>query len=582
MLSDGLPNDCLALRGLRRQVARDKLPGRSRSPGIERCVHMGRVPWHSCSTSGLLLGTLFFAASLTPTLLPRSYLTQGVLSGCSLAAGYGIGVFSRWLWAYMELPQPRDRAKLAAATGCAVVAVSSLWQAARWQNSIRELMELEPVDTALPFEAALIALAVFALLVTLARLFQLTLGFVAIRINRFLPRRMSNIIGVIAAAALFWSVISGVLLRSALGISDASYREFDKLIEPETEQPTDPLKTGSSASLLAWYELGRAGREFISSGPTREDISAFSGRGALEPVRVYVGLRSANTLAARAKLALEELKRVGAFERSVLIEVTPTGTGWIDPAALDSVEYLHDGAVASVALQYSYLGSWLYLLAGVDYGADAARALFREIYEYWTTLPKDRRPRLYLHGLSLGATNSEQSTDLIEVLGDPFAGALWSGPPHSSRLWRFLTDRRNPGSPVWLPRFRDGSFVRFMNQHGEAAEPPGPNAAWGPIRIVYLQYASDPATFFDYQSFYREPEWMRPPRGPDVSLQVRWYPVVTLLQLMLDMFMATEAPMGYGHVYAPAHYIDAWIEVADVRDWSPEQITRLKQHLSKP
>jgi len=548
---------------------------------------MGRGPWHSFSTSGLLLGTLFFAASLTPSLLPRSFLAQGVLSGCSLAAGYGIGVFGRWLWAYMELPQPKDRllrvATLAAATGCALVAVISLRKAARWQNSIRELMQLEPVDTAHPFEVVLIALAVLAILVALARLFQLTLRFVAIRVDRFLPRQVSHVIGAVAAVALFWAVINGVLFRAALGVADASYREFDKLIEPETEQPIDPLKTGSSASLLAWYDLGRAGREFISSGPTREEISTFSGRSSLEPIRVYVGLRSAETPEARAKLALEELKRVGGFDRSVLIVVTPTGTGWVDPAALDSVEYLHDGAVASIALQYSYLGSWLYLLAGADYGADAARALFKEVYEYWTTLPKDRRPRLYLHGLSLGAKNSEQSTDLIEVLGDPFAGALWSGPPYSSRLWRSLTDRRNPGSPAWLPRFRDGSFARFINQHGEAAGPDSaPNAAWGPMRVVYLQYASDPVTFFDYRSLYRGPEWMLPPRGPDVSPQLRWYPVVTLLQLMLDMFMATGAPIGYGHVYAPAHYIDAWIELTDVRDRSPEEITRLKQHLSTP
>ena len=548
---------------------------------------MGRGPWHSFSTSGLLLGTLFFAASLTPSLLPRSFLAQGVLSGCSLAAGYGIGVFGRWLWAYMELPQPKDRllrvATLAAATGCALVAVISLRKAARWQNSIRELMQLEPVDTAHPFEVVLIALAVLAILVALARLFQLTLRFVAIRVDRFLPRQVSHVIGAVATVALFWAVINGVLFRAALGVADASYREFDKLIEPETEQPIDPLKTGSSASLLAWYVLGRAGREFISSGPTREEISTFSGRSSLEPIRVYVGLRSAETPEARAKLALEELKRVGGFDRSVLIVVTPTGTGWVDPAALDSVEYLHDGAVASIALQYSYLGSWLYLLAGADYGADAARALFKEVYEYWTTLPKDRRPRLYLHGLSLGAKNSEQSTDLIEVLGDPFAGALWSGPPYSSRLWRSLTDRRNPGSPAWLPRFRDGSFARFINQHGEAAGPDSaPNAAWGPMRVVYLQYASDPVTFFDYRSLYRGPEWMLPPRGPDVSPQLRWYPVVTLLQLMLDMFMATGAPIGYGHVYAPAHYIDAWIELTDVRDRSPEEITRLKQHLSTP
>jgi uncharacterized membrane protein len=48
------------------------------------------------------------------------------------------------------------------------------------------------------------------------------------------------------------------------------------------------------------------------------------------------------------------------------------------------------------------------------------------------------------------------------------------------------------------------------------------------------------------------------------------------------MFMATDAPIGFGHVYAPAHYIDAWMEVTDVRDRSPEEIARLKLHLSKP
>ena len=548
---------------------------------------MGRRPWHSFSTSGLLLGTLFFAASLTPTLLPRSFLTQGVLAGCSLAAGYGIGVFGRWLWAYMELPQPKGRllrlAKLAAATASAGVAVIFLWQAAQWQNSIRELMQLEPVDTAHPVEVALIALAVFAIVLALARLFQLTLRFVARRVSRFLPRRVSNVIGVVAAVVLFWLIVNGVLFRVALRMADASYQQLDKLIEPETRPPAHPLKTGSGASLLAWHELGRAGREFISLGPTREDIGAFSGQAALEPVRVYVGLRSADTVEARAKLALEELKRVGGFERPVLVVITPTGTGWVDPAALNSLEYLHDGNIASVALQYSYLGSWLYLLVGADYGADAARALFKEVYGYWTTLPRGGRPRLYLHGLSLGAKNSEMSMDLIEVLGDPFAGALWSGPPHSSRLWRSFTDRRNPGSPAWLPRFRDGSFVRFMNQDGEAAGPDSaPNAAWGPIRIVYLQYASDPVTFFEYRRLYREPDWMLPPRGPDVSPQLRWYPVVTLLQLALDMLMATTAPIGHGHVYAPAHYIDAWMEVTDVRGWSPQEIMRLKQHLSKP
>jgi uncharacterized membrane protein len=281
---------------------------------------------------------VFFAASLTPTLLPRNFLTQGVLSGCSLAAGYGIGGLGSWLWTYMELPQPKVLlrvAKLVTAAGCAVIVTISLWQAAPWQNSIRELMGLKPADTAHPVEIILIALATFAILTGLARFFLLTLRFLSTKINRFLPRRVANVIGVIAAAWLFWLVINGVLFRVALHVVDASFQEYDKLIEPETGPPTDPLKTGSSASLLAWDKLGRAGQEFISSGPRREDISAFSRRTALEPIRVYAGLRSADTAEARAKLALEELKRVGGFQRSVLIVVTPTGTGWVDPTALN-------------------------------------------------------------------------------------------------------------------------------------------------------------------------------------------------------------------------------------------------------
>jgi uncharacterized membrane protein len=89
-------------------------------------------------------------------------------------------------------------------------------------------------------------------------------------------------------------------------------------------------------------------------------------------------------------------------------------------------------------------------------------------------------------------------------------------------------------------------------------------------------------TFFDYHDLYREADWMRPPRGPDVSPQLRWYPVVTFLQLALDMAMATTTPKGYGHVYAPAHYVDAWIEVTDVKGWPPDEIARLKRHLAKP
>lgn len=538
--------------------------------------------WRSFSAAGLLLGTLFFAASLTPSLLPRTFLTQGIVSGASFAAGYGIGVFGRWLARYLELPEPRDRIlrriKYVAAATCAGVAVAFLWRAAEWQNSIRTLMGLEPVDSAYPFRIGLIALLTFVLLMAVARLFRLVINVTATWLRRFVPRRISNLLGVVAAVALFWVVVDGVLFRFAIRAVDASFRAYNELIEPEVQPPTDPRKTGSTTSLIAWDDLGRAGREFVSSGPTLDELRVFSGDGALEPIRVYVGLNSADTPEDRARLALKELQRTGAFDRTVLVLVTPTGTGWVDPAAVDTLEYLHGGDVASVAIQYSYLQSWMSLLVEPGYGKETARALFSAVYRHWTALPEDSRPRLYLHGLSLGALNSELSAELFEVLGDPIHGALWSGPPFASRVWQYVTGRRDADSPAWLPRFRDGSFVRFANQENTLKMP---GARWGPMRIVYLQYASDPVTFFDYRALYRRPGWMGSPRGPDVSPELRWYPVVTFLQLLLDMAMSTTAPMGYGHVYAPEHYIDAWIEVTDVRGWPAEKIERLKRTLAR-
>jgi uncharacterized membrane protein len=46
------------------------------------------------------------------------------------------------------------------------------------------------------------------------------------------------------------------------------------------------------------------------------------------------------------------------------------------------------------------------------------------------------------------------------------------------------------------------------------------------------------------------------------------------------MAMATKPPMGYGHVYAPEHYLEAWRTVTATDDWQPEAFERLKRHLA--
>ncbi len=548
---------------------------------LRSSVEIVRRQIQSLSGVGLLLGAVFFAAALTPSLIPRQYLTQGALAGGCFAIGYGAGVLWRWLWRYLELPQPPDRIRSVTNAGvaalCLAVMVTFLWKATGWQNSIRAVMGMEAVESSRPFKVCAIAAITFLAILVVARLFSVVTGFLSTHIRRFIPRKVANVVGLLLAALLFWSITTNFLIRTAFRALDTSFRELDALFEPERQQPTSPGKTGSAASLLTWIELGRTGRRFVASGPSADQISALTGRPALEPVRVYVGLRNAATTRERARLALAELKRQGGFQRSALIIVTPTGTGWIDPSAMDSVEYLHDGDIASVAMQYSYLNSPLSLMFQPEYGKEAARALFAEIYGYWTTLPRNARPKLYLHGLSLGALNSERSSELFETIGDPIAGALWSGPPFESRIWRSITANRNEGSPAWLPQFRDGRFVRFMNQDGSTVPADAP---WGPMRIVYLQYASDAIVLFSYRYAYQRPAWMQAPRGPDVSPELRWYPIVTMLQLAVDMPAANSTPMGYGHVYAPEHYVDAWIAVTDVRNWSPEAIAKLKTYLA--
>jgi uncharacterized membrane protein len=127
---------------------------------------------------------------------------------------------------------------------------------------------------------------------------------------------------------------------------------------------------------------------------------------------------------------------------------------------------------------------------------------------------------------------------------------------------------------MWLPTYRDGSMLRFTGQKSSLDRF---GTRWGPMRFVYIQHASDPMSFFSPELLYRRPGWLVGERGPDVSPYLSWFPIVTFLQAGFDLPMATSVPTGYGHNFAPASYIDAWIAVTDPPEWSDEQTRRLKE-----
>ena len=190
---------------------------------------------------------------------------------------------------------------------------------------------------------------------------------------------------------------------------------------------------------------------------------------------------------------LEELIRTGAFDREVLVVGTTTGTGFLDPASVDPLEYIHNGDTAIVGVQYSHLPSWISLLADQAEVRRTARVVFDTVHGYWSTLPESSRPKVYLYGLSLGSFGAEAILASINVINEPIDGALLSGPPFVNELWNEVVAGREAGTPPLLPVYRAGRTVRFTGEDDALDRPAG---EWGPTRIAYLQHATDPVVFF--------------------------------------------------------------------------------------
>lgn len=526
----------------------------------------------------LLLALLFFAASLTPSLIPREWMVQGVLGGVVMALGYLIGRILVLLWWLMELPKLNSRVRSIVYLACGVpvmiVLLLCLYHTQSWQNGIRERFGMELLDSAHSVRMVLTAGSVFVVLTLLG--FALKYLFVRLRnrLYRYMPRRTANVAGFILTALLVLVVTRDGLFGQVIHRLDKSYAAAQELFETAPPLPEGENFSGSKNSLVDWAAMGTPGRDYITKGPTAADITVFSGRQALQPIRVYVGLAQDETPELRAEVALAELKRVGGFEREVLIIALPTGTGWLDPGAMDTVEYIHNGDIATIAVQYSYLQSPLALILETESGLKQAKALIGAVQAYWRTLPRTNRPRLYIHGLSLGAWSSMHGTDLFALLDDPIDGAFWAGPPFPSDLWKRIVDKREPDSPYVAPTIGDSRLVRFASH---TKDPDGSNG-WGEMRLVYLQYSSDPIVFYEPASLFRAPAWMNEPPASDVSPKLRFVPIVTQFQLAVDMVLANTAPAGYGHAYYGPDYIKPWVAVTAPENWSEADTDRLIEY----
>nr|WP_235569755.1 alpha/beta-hydrolase family protein [Nocardia salmonicida] len=545
---------------------------------------------------GLIVATMFFGLSLTPSLLPRDWFFQGLLSGINATIGYGLGCALSWIWRKWIAPRITWPAQVSSAwsrrpgwllvavkgaivVACLVFAVLMSIKSSQWQREITDLMGMAPVSDAGYPRTVLLGAVVVGLLIWISRLVVRLVRTVARVLNQWvrIPASFARPLGVIVVVVAAVLLFNGVLAKGFFAVANSAFSARNSHTSPNAVQPTLPERSGSPDSLAKWETLGSEGRWFVANAPTALAIGEVTGKPAREPIRVYAGLESADGVEAQTDVAVAELERTKAFEREVLVVISTTGTGWVDTASAEAVELMFGGDTALVATQYSYLPSALSFLSDREKSMTMGRTLFDKVYDRWSALPEDARPKLLVYGESLGSQGSEGAFSGLADIRNRTDGVLWVGPPNSNRLWSEFVTRRDPGTEEITPIYADGMSVRFAASADQLARP---TPVWNDPRIVYLQHASDPVVWWSPDLLFSSPDWLREKRGPDVSPAMSWYPIVTFWQVAADLPRAQTVSDGHGHNYGNL-LPDTWAAVARPPDYTPELAARISAFIEE-
>ncbi|POH73353.1 hypothetical protein CVS27_10580 [Arthrobacter glacialis] len=529
---------------------------------------------HSRSTRifALLAGVAAAGLALTPSLVPRPALFQGFLVGLTFGLSY---LGAAWLFStvtrelvrrrILTLPRkltlpPWAWLVIAAAVALYIAVLGTL--AVRWQNDVRSHVEMPPVDgldLATFFAVALVmAAVVYAAHRGLRKMASLGRSWA----SRATPKPVLVKAGGLLTGALTAVLVLTILVSAALFGTDNVYAARNATTPEGISEPPSEFRSAGPDSAVEWKKLGMQGRAFVGGGPSAATIEELTGRPARQPVRVYVGSEQADSMAARAQLAVAELKRTGGFNRSALMIATPTGSGWLERQAVDSLEYLHSGDTAVVSMQYSYQPSWVSFLFHQNLPRESAQALYQAVRSEWESMPEQERPKLLVYGLSLGASGMQSAFTDVDDLISSVDGAVFSGAPNNSQPWGTLQEARDAGSPLWQPTFDGGRHVRWLSNNGDFSRVAGP---WESGRIAYLQHGTDAVTWLTPRLIWEKPEWLGGSaesggRAPDVSDSMRWVPLVTYLQVAFDMFLGESVPHSHGHNFGDVA-VESWNNV---------------------
>ena len=549
---------------------------------------MNRVAFLShLSPMGLGLGVLLWLLSQTPTLIARGWAVQGLTSGICLAAGYGIGSGVE-LALRRTTRRPRARlghaATTAAAIGLLLIALVGLIAWTAWQNEARDLVGMSHVAW---WEGVPMVLASFSV--------ALALGLGARKVGRGLGRfhgrtggRLPGPLGVVVTGAIV-AILAvaglGLGMRGFAAATHLVYEALDAGTNPGIEGTSRESVSGGPGSLVAWDSMGRWGRDFAALTTSRDALQTFHGHHAeiKDPIRVFVGVRSAPTVEARAELVVRELERTGAFDRSLLVVWVPAGSGWMDPNASIAIEQLYAGDTAIAAMQYSFLPSFFAQLMAADKAIEAGRVLFDAVHERWSQIPEADRPRLVVFGASLGAGGAEApfvGPDAAASIANVAAradGALLVGGLNDNAILRQVTAARDLGSTMWRPVYGGGRAVRFMVGSSDVADADVP---WGWPRVLIMQHPSDPVSHWSFEHIWSAPAWLSDPPGPGVPGLTGWIPIVTAVQAAADVSFGASLPSGYGHDYR-VEYVEAFARLVPPDGWERADTARLQAFLAE-
>ena len=505
----------------------------------------------------LSVALLAASAALTPSLLPKSVLVHGVVTGLAAAAGYGIGALLRWLLTPLRRridETLRTRIAWAFFAGAAVTLVPAAWLSHLWQRDLAAAVEKSSPPPGNAIGVLIVAGVVLAIVVLVARGLKAVTRWGARWLARWMPGWLALTLASLLVAGATTGVTDIVVRNQVLASVDESFRLVNAQSHPDLAPPDSSFRSGGPESLVPWSTLGRAGQEFVSLPAPPYPVP---------PIRVYAGIDSARDLTDRAELVVAELERTGAFTRAVVCLVVPTGTGWVDPAAVRALERLWDGNTAIASMQYSYLPSVLSLVADRNRVDTAATVLLGAVVRRWQSLPEESRPRLVLYGESLGSQGVEVAMRDVPGATDVVDGVLLAGPPNANPTWSSLVANRDPGSPMLAPVVDGGKQVRFwpgpeMPEYDRRHDP-WPKPSEGP-RILYLQHPSDPVVWWSPSLLWSEPPWVAERDQVSKAPPLRWRPVVTFWQITGDILFAIEVPEGHGHKYG-SELADAWAAV---------------------